>query len=160
MLILPIFLGLYIFIIWNHRRISRLPRCRTDLSEFISMLECLHKSQVLVDIPPHWKICNRHMPQNRIMVNYISRPHRCATHFISRIFNQTSIPLGNLFGKITEHRNVNWTQAALLSIFFAPFFMRIMGVDRASYDLAIKFFKLRVTVRKLNYFSGAHESKV
>ena len=59
---LPELLQLVTLVVSWHGGIARVPRLRTHLSVHVRVLEGLHKSQVLRDVPADWQVINGNMP--------------------------------------------------------------------------------------------------
>ena len=91
MFLLPEFIKLFRFMIWNHSGFSWLPRGWANFSELIGVFESLNHSDEFISISSDWEIIDRHMSQNSISINDVSGSE--SNTGITSVFNEASIIL-------------------------------------------------------------------
>jgi len=107
---LPELLQLVTLVVSRHGGIARVPRLRTDLSVHVRVLEGLHQSQVLRNVPADWQVINGNMPQNPLGVDD-EGPTKVDT-VVTRVIKVDSVLLADFLGEVGDHGDLHRSQTA------------------------------------------------
>ena len=126
----------------------------------IRVLECLHKTDHLLNISANWQIVDAVVSQSSIWINDVGGTESNSSIAILWVLNQTSIVSGDGFVEVGDHWDPHWSKTTLGSWLEGVLSVSEVTVDGGSNHLGVNGFKLIGCVTEGSNLSWANEGEV
>ena len=158
MLFLPERCELAAGVVGNHGLLTGLPGGGANFTVLVRELECLDETESLFDVAADGQVADRDVADDLVGVDDVGGAEGDAG--ILTVLDERTVVLGNGLVQVSEHGDVHFAEATLVSGLLGIFFMDEGRVDGAANDLAVDLFELSSGVRELADFGGAHEGEI
>ena len=122
--VLPVVLGFLGIVAGLHGLLTFIPLGRADLTEFISMLECLQQSEDFINISTNRGVIDGDMSQDTLIIDDVSGSEGDVL-----LGDEASVGLGDALVDVSKEGDVHITETSFISGLLAPFHMGELGVD-------------------------------
>ena len=114
---------------------ARSPLSGAHFTILVCVLECLDKSESLVDIATDWQIIDGDVTNDTLIIDDVCGSEGNAS--IISILNEAAVLLRDLLRNISDHWDVHLAEAANLAVLLCVLHVGEVRVDRGSNDLAV-----------------------
>jgi len=120
-LFFPVLLVGFWVVIWLHCCLSWFPLCWADLTVLVRVLECLDKSEDLLDVSTDWKIAVAGVAEHTLSINDESCSNMLNNNLpasnsgVSSSGDESSIDSGNGLGEVRKDWNSEIAKSSFVS---------------------------------------------